>query len=83
MKKLFYVVEKELEDIDGVQETTGYKDIRLYDIVDNVPKLVDTISAENEYSTLDELKCFVEETIQAEDYETHLDKTEEYVFEQL
>ena len=83
MKKLFYVVEKELEDIDGVQETTGYKDIRIYDIVDNVPKLVDTITAENEYSTLDELKCFVKETIQDEDYETYLDKSEEYEFEQL
>lgn len=83
MKTLYYVVEKELQDIDGVEETTGYKDIRIYDIVDGVPKLVDTISADNEYSTLDELKCFFEETIQEEDYETYLDKTEKFEFVEL
>ena len=40
MKTLYYTVEKELQDIDGIEETTGYKDIRVYDIVNNKPKLV-------------------------------------------
>ncbi len=31
-KKLFYVVEKELQDIDGIEETTGIKTISVYSI---------------------------------------------------
>jgi hypothetical protein len=31
-KKLFYVVEKELQDIDGIEETTGNKTISVYSI---------------------------------------------------
>ena len=31
-KKLYYVVEKELQTIDDVQETTGFKSIRVYEI---------------------------------------------------
>ena len=36
-KKLYYVVEKELEDIDGIGTTNGFKSISLYSIEDNVP----------------------------------------------
>ena len=83
MKTLFYVIEKELENIGGVEETTGYKDVRVYDIVGGVPKLVIDINIENSDSTLDELKTYVEETIQDEDSETELDKNESYTFVQL
>lgn len=35
-KKLFYVVDLELQHVDGeIQETTGWKYVRLYEIVDN------------------------------------------------
>ena len=32
-KKLFYVVSPQLEDIDGIGETNGFKDINVYSIV--------------------------------------------------
>lgn len=83
MKTLYYTVEKELRDVGGVYETTGYKDIRIYDIVDNKPLLVTEISAENEYSTLEEIEYFVEFTLQEEDFETHLDKELTFTFEIL
>jgi hypothetical protein len=31
-KKIFYVVEKELQDVGGIEETTGHKVISLYTI---------------------------------------------------
>lgn len=84
MKTLYYTVEKELENIaDGIDQATGVKDIRIYDIVDNKPKLVTEINAENEYSTQDELEHFVKYTLQEEDFETHLDKELTYLFESL
>jgi len=37
-KKLYYIVDLELQHVDGeIQETTGNKFIRVYDIIDNVP----------------------------------------------
>ena len=37
-KKLFYVVDLELQHVDGeIQETTGWKTIRVYEMVDNTP----------------------------------------------
>ena len=49
MKKkiLYFTVEKELQSIDGFEETTGNKTITVYDIVNNEPKEVMTIEAEN------------------------------------
>lgn len=83
MKTLYFTVEKELQNIDGIEETTGYKTIAVYDIVENKPKLVIEIEAENEYSTTDELAHFVENLLQEEDFETHLDKNMTFLFEQL
>lgn len=37
-KKLYYIVDLELQHVDGeIQETTGNKFIRIYDIIDNLP----------------------------------------------
>jgi len=37
-KKLFYVVDLELQNVDGeILETTGNKFVRVYDIENNVP----------------------------------------------
>ena len=41
-KKLFYVIEKDLIDIGGIEETTGRKTITCYSIVgDNMEKQFD------------------------------------------
>jgi hypothetical protein len=38
VKKLFYVVDLELQNVDGeILETTGNKFVRVYDIENNVP----------------------------------------------
>ena len=80
MKTLYYTVTKQLIYVDGFEETNGYKDIIIYDIVDNKPLIVAEIEAENEYNTLDELNHFVEYTLMEEDFETHLNKEETYNF---
>jgi hypothetical protein len=38
IKKLYYIVELELQHVDGeIQETTGIKYVRVYDMINNVP----------------------------------------------
>lgn len=83
MKTLYYTVEKELQSVDGFEETTGHKTIRVYDFVENKPILIFEIEADNENSSQSELDFFVEETLQEEDFETHLDKEETFTFELL
>ena len=41
MKKLYYVVNKELQDIDGVEEATGNKTISTYSTIvkDGIPEI--------------------------------------------
>ncbi len=36
---LYYVVERQLEDIDGNEETTGWKTITVYEIANDIPKM--------------------------------------------
>jgi len=46
-KKLYYTVEKELQDLDGFEETTGNKTITCYDMVNNEPKIFCEIETQN------------------------------------
>ena len=55
MKKLYYVIEKEVQDIDDVQECTGYKDVTVYQITDNEPKRITTLTLENFTDSQDEI----------------------------
>lgn len=50
-KKLYYVVEKELTDIDGISETTGIKNIIIYDIVNDIPIKLGIVEADNDYNS--------------------------------
>jgi hypothetical protein len=45
-KNLYYIVEKQLDDVDGFQETNGWKNIRVYEISDN--KLIEVADFEVE-----------------------------------
>jgi hypothetical protein len=38
-KILYYVVNKQLETIGDIQEANGFKDITVYEIIDNKPKI--------------------------------------------
>lgn len=82
MKTLYYTVEKELENTDGIEYANGYKNISLYKIEADQPKLITTIQAENEYNTLDELNHFVKTTITEED-DFGLNINETYLFKKL
>jgi hypothetical protein len=48
MKTLYYTVTKQLNDIDGFEETNGWKDIRVYAIKDNKMIVVNEIEVHNE-----------------------------------
>ncbi len=47
-KKLYLVVEKQLNDVgDDIQETNGWKTITVYEMVNNEPKLFTSIECSN------------------------------------
>jgi hypothetical protein len=54
MKKIIYfVVTFQLEDIDGIKETNGNKDIYLYEIIDNKPINIGNLVANNESGSME------------------------------
>ena len=55
MKKIYYVVEKQLEDIDGFAEATGNKSVTGYHIVDNEMVELCTFDMSNTDATVPEL----------------------------
>lgn len=40
MKKIYYLVEKETHSVGDIEETTGWKDIRIYNIVNDELNLI-------------------------------------------
>jgi hypothetical protein len=46
-KHLWYVVDKEVRDFDGIEECTGNRTIWVYDMVDNKPVEFTTIECTN------------------------------------
>ena len=48
MKHLYYVVEKETIDLDGIEECTGDRTLWVYDMIDNKPCEFTTIECTNE-----------------------------------
>ena len=65
-KKLYYTVEKELQDIDGFEGTTGNKKILVYDIVDNKPKQLLEIDSFNEDNSEDSIYHILDEHMNGE-----------------
>lgn len=61
-KKLYYVVEKELTDNgDGTESTTGNKNITVYEIVNNEPKIFTTIDASIEDNSKDLIQEYLDD----------------------
>lgn len=75
-KKLFYVVTKGLtcSDNDFIEETTGWKDIQVYTIEDNEPKMFFPLELMNEDSTEEEIQNYLDDNGYGDD---------EYEFKQL
>ena len=65
-KTLYYTAEKELQDIDGIEETTGYKKILVYNIVDNKPEAILEIDILSEDSSEDSIYHILDEHMNGE-----------------
>ena len=57
---LYYVIEKQIQTIDTIEECTGWKTIRVYEIIDNQPKLFCEIEALNETSDVEEIQIWLD-----------------------
>jgi len=57
---LYYTVEKRLIDIDGIEEADGWKDIIVYTIEDNIPKIMCEFEARNENPTEEEIQTWLD-----------------------
>ena len=60
-KKLYFTVEKELSDVDGIQETTGHKTVTVYEIENNEPKKFFDLDLTSEQNTKEEIGCYLED----------------------
>ena len=61
MKTLYFVVEKELEDIDGVGTTNGLKTINIYEIIDNKPEVFLLLDSTNDVDSKDAINNYLED----------------------
>ena len=51
MQKLYYTVEKELQQVDDFEETTGFKTVTVYDIENNIPTKFFELEVSNDENT--------------------------------
>lgn len=64
MIKLYYTVEKQLDDIDGIGTINGLRDIYLYKIENNIPKLLGEIPSYTDImSSEEEISDFIDEFV--------------------
>lgn len=59
MKNFYYVVEYQHENIDGVLECNGLKNVTIYTISNNVPKKITELELELESKTTDEISEYL------------------------
>ena len=57
---LYYTVEKQLIDIDGIEEATGWRDIVVYTIEDNIPKIMFEFDAPSGNPTEEEIQTWLD-----------------------
>ena len=58
--KIYYTVEKQTQIIDTVEECTGWKDILVYKIEEDKPKLWFEIEARNDESSEKEIQTWLD-----------------------
>ena len=51
MRKLYYTVEKELQQVSDFEETTGFKTVTVYDIENNIPTKFFELEISNDENT--------------------------------
>ena len=72
MSKLYYTVEKQLrsgDDCVNISETTGWKTIRVYRVVDTTPKLIAEIEALLIASSINEIQTWLDNIEDNTEYE--------------
>ena len=60
IKVYYYTVSIDLQDIDGVKETTGWKTLNVYHIVDDKPLRVCEITCSIENNPTEEIEMWFE-----------------------
>jgi len=56
VKKLYYTVEKQTQTIDTIEECSGWKNINVYEIVLDIPKVWFDLEINNNASSQKEIK---------------------------
>lgn len=59
MRKLYYTVEKELQQVGDIEETTGYKMITVYEIENNVPTKFFELEISNDENTKEAINNYL------------------------
>jgi hypothetical protein len=59
MRIIYYVVQPQLEEVDEFQETNGWKDVRVYQIVDNELKSMGSIEIPTEENSEEEILEYI------------------------
>jgi len=58
-RKLYYVVEKELTQVGDIEETTGMKDILVYEMIKNEPKRFTQLDCSNEENSVTAIQNYL------------------------
>ena len=67
MKKLYYVIEKQLQDNGECEETNGLKNVTVYSITDNIPVNEFIIEVENWDCTQQAINAYLEDNGMGDD----------------
>ena len=59
MKTLYYTVEKELQQVGDIEETTGIKTITVYDILDSEIATIVSFEIENDENSKDAINGYL------------------------
>ena len=59
MTKLYYTIEKQTEPFDDTEVCTGWKNIQVYEIANDQPKLWFELEIENEESSLKSIQSWL------------------------
>lgn len=61
MKTLYYVVTKQLDSVDGFEETNGWKTVNVYEIKNDTPNLLFEIEMANSDNTTETIQDHLDE----------------------
>jgi hypothetical protein len=66
-KKLYYVIEKQLQDNGDCEETNGWKNITVYSITDNIPVNEFIVEAEISDNSVEAITNYLEDNGMGDD----------------